>query len=251
VATWAILLAAVGLLAGLAPSGPAAPTPVSSSADKALRLVARARQSFESVHDYSCTLVKREFVNGQLLPENVMAMKVRNQPFSVHFRWLKPKALEGQEACYVTGKNNGLMRVKPPGLLGAMGFINIDIRDPRVRQQSRHTITEAGIGNLIERFAERLESERHSSRTRVRLAEFEFNGRKCIRVETSHPHSKPGEFYAYRYLVYFDKEIHLPIRSEAYDWPKEGGQPDGELLECFSFTELKLNPGLPEETFNH
>jgi hypothetical protein len=227
------------------------PSPAASPLDRPLRLIAEARKSFENVQDYTATLVKREQVNGQLLPENVIALKVRNQPFSIHMRWLKPKALEGQEACYVAGRNNGMMRVKPPGMLGAMGFLNLDPRAPQAQQMSRHSITEAGIGNVIERFAQRWESERQTGKTRVRIGEFEFSNRKCVRVESSHPGSKPGDYYAYRILIYFDKETHLPIRTECYDWPKEGGKPEGDLLECFSFTDLKLNVGLTDEAFNY
>ncbi len=245
-------LAGAGLLlAGLVPSGTGqspAPTPAQ---DRAMRLISEARKAFAQVQDYTFTLVKREQVNGQLLPENVIAVKVRNQPFSIHMKWLKPKPQEGQEACYVAGKNNGLMRVKPAGVLGAMGFVNIDPKDARVRAMSRHSITEAGIGNLIEKCAQRWESDRQTGKTKLRIGEYEFDGRKCVRVEASHPGSKPGDFYAYRIVVFFDKELHLPVRCEVYDWPKEGARPEGEQVECFSFTDLKLNVGLTDDSFNY
>jgi Protein of unknown function (DUF1571) len=248
------------LLLGLAASLPYAAgqdilpsPPTSSPLDRALRLIEQARKSYAKVEDYTCTLVRREQVNGQMLPENVILLEARNQPFSIHLKWQQPKALAGQEACYVAGRNNGMMRVKPPGLLGAMGFVNLSTSDAKVKQLSRHSITEAGIGNLIERFGARWEAERKLNRTRVRVAEFDFNGRKCVRVESNNAKCKPGEVYAYRSLVYFDKENRLPIRTEVYDWPKEGeaGKPEGELLECFSLTDLKLNVGLEDEVFEH
>ena len=79
-------------------------------------------------------------------------MSVRNEPFSVDLRWVKPESFTGQEACYVTGRNNGKMRVKSAGLLGAVGFVSIDPTDLRAQKTSRHDITEAGIGNLLEPF---------------------------------------------------------------------------------------------------
>jgi outer membrane lipoprotein-sorting protein len=245
-------LAVMGLLlASLVPSGSSQSSPATTAQDRVMRLISEARKAFAGVQDYTFTLVKREQVNGQLLPENVIAVKIRNQPFSIHMRWLKPKPQEGQEACYVAGKNNGMMRVKPAGMLGAMGFVNIDPKDPRVRQMSRHSITDAGIGNLIERCAQRWEADRQTGKTKLRIGEYEFDGRKCMRVEASHPGSKPGDFYAYRIVVYFDKEMHLPLRCEMYDWPKEGGKAEGEQVECFSFTDLKLNVGLTDESFNY
>lgn len=241
-------LLAVGILmSSWLPVRAAPPTPI----DRALHLITQARRSFQQVDDYTCTLVKREVVRGQQQPENVIALKVRNQPFSIHMRWLKPKMLEGQEACYVAGQNNGMMRVKGAGLLGAVGFINLDPKDPRAMQTSRHCITEAGIGNIIERYAERWERERALHRTQVRIGEYEFHQRRCVRVETIHPDSKPGDFYAYRNVVYFDKENHLPIRTESYDWPRAGGKPEGELLESFSFVDLKLNVHLEASAFRY
>jgi len=222
-----------------------------SPLDRALRLIAEARKAYAEVDDYTCVIVKRETVGEQFMPENVIAMKFRKEPFSVHMRWQQPKALAGQEACYVEGHNNGMMRAKGAGLLGAVGFVNLDPKDPRTKKFSKHSITEAGIGNLIERYAQRWGDERELNRTRVKIGEYEFNKCKCTRVETTHPNSKPGDFYSYRNLIYFDKETHLPIRSELFDWPKEGGKPDGDLMEVFSFTELKLNVGLGDDDFKY
>jgi hypothetical protein len=249
VLTGVVLAAGVAALPpdALGQSAPAG----SPNLQRALKLIAAARESFADVQDYTLTLVKRETVNGQQLPENVIALKIRQEPFSVHMRWLKPKPLEGQEACYVAGKNNGMMRVKPPGLLGAMGFVNLDPKDNRARQMSRHNITEAGLGNLIERYAQRWESERGNTKTKFRIGESDFMGKKCVRVETAHPGSKPGDFYAFRSIVYFDKETHLPARCECFDWPKEGGKPEGEQTEVYNFTELKLNVGLTDDAFSY
>ena len=52
----------------------------------------------------------------------------------MNLRWLEPKALAGQEAVYVTGKNVGQMRVKSAGLLGAVGFISLEPNDARARK---------------------------------------------------------------------------------------------------------------------
>jgi hypothetical protein len=219
--------------------------------DQALRLIAEARRSYQNVRDYSCLFVKRERIQGQLQPETLILMNVRTEPFSVYLRWQSPRSMVGQEACYVAGKNNGMMRARSSGLLGAVGFVSVDPRDPRAMQHNRHSITEAGIGNLIERSARRWESERRLGKTQVRISDYEYNKRKCTRVETTHPGSTPGQFYAYRSVIYFDKETNLPVRFEAYDWPRAGGPADGELLESYSYANLRLNVGLDDEVFNH
>src|SRR5438105_14581093 len=105
--------------------------------DQPLRLLTDARQIYQRVNDYTCTLIKQERVGGQLQPENVIAMKFRKQPFSVYMKWHGPRQFVGQEVCYVHGRNNSMMRVHASGILGVAGFVSIDPRDPKVMQHSR------------------------------------------------------------------------------------------------------------------
>src|SRR6184192_4291760 len=161
--TWSVRLASHGAwiaLLVLAMGGAQNPPPAAPSTaagpgplDQPLRLIAEARQNYGGVKDYACLFVKRERLRGQVQPENLIDMKVRTQPFSVYLRWLKPSPTAGQEVCYIAGRNNGMMRVHSTGLLGAVGFVSMDPRDPRALETSRHSIQEAGIGNLIDRYS--------------------------------------------------------------------------------------------------
>jgi hypothetical protein len=215
---------------------------------EALQLVALANQSFKEVRDYTCLFIKKERLRGQLQPDNLIDMKVRSQPFSVYLSWLGPKALQGQEACYIAGRNT--LRVHSTGLAGVAGFVTLDLNDPRVMQNSRHTINEAGIENLITRLSKRWELERQLNKTEVHIAEYNYNQRPCIRVEMVHPDANNGKFDSYRTVVYFDKATHLPIRIEKYDWPQPGSAADGDLLESYSYVNLRTNVGLNDAIFN-
>jgi hypothetical protein len=232
------------------PMGPAAPVNPASPMDEPLRLLAEAKKAYAGVKDYSCLLLKRERMDGPLQPLNVMVMKVRAEPFSVYLRWQEPRDKAGQEACYVAGKNNGQMRVRSSGVLGAVGFVSMDPNDPKAQKNSRHSITEAGFGNLLERYAARWEKEREINRTKVSVAEYEYAKRRCIRVETVHPREAADQFAFSRNVLYFDKETHLPVRVECYDWPRpEGGA--GDLVEEYSYVNVRLNVGLGDDVFNH
>jgi hypothetical protein len=226
-------------------SGPAAASPL----DQPLRLANQAAQTFRNVRDYTGIMVKQERIDGKLQPENMIEVKMRTQPFSVYFRWLGPKDSAGQEVCYVAGKNDNKMLVHSTGLKGVMGFMKIDTNDPRVFQHSRHTITEAGIGNLIGRLQSSWEMEKQLNKTQVRVAEYEYNKRRCTRVESIRPAELGGKNACYRTVVYFDKENSLPVRVELYDWPKAGGPAGGELLESYSYFNLRFNVGLTDATF--
>jgi hypothetical protein len=253
---WAgVLAAAVTAAAAQPPAAPTVPAPAAPAAanpmDPAMRLLAEATQSFQGVRDYTCLFIKRERLRGQLQPDNLIDMKVRSQPFSVYLRWLGPKQFEGQEACYVVGRNNNMMRVHSAGIGSMAGFLTIDIRDPRVMQNSRHTITEAGIGNLLTVLSQRWEADRRSNRTQVKIAEYAYAQRPCTRVELIHGDRPPGQITFFRCVLYFDKGNHLPIRVENYDWPRPGGPPDGDLLESYSYVNLRTNVGLTDAVFNH
>ncbi len=244
-------LAALAVSAAISPLANSQSPPAASPLDEPLRILADARQSYQNVRDYTCTMIKKERLNGQLQPDNVVRMKVRNQPFSVYLGWVAPKESAGQEACYVVGKYNGQMRVHSQGILGVVGFVTMATNDPRVLANTKHSITEAGIGNLITRFERTWQQERALGLTQTRVAEYEYNKRRCMRVETFHPDNRGGQFTSYRTVLYFDKENRLPIRIEVYDWPRQGGAADGELIEVYSYIDLRVNVGLGDEAFNY
>lgn len=232
-------------------SAPPAPAPAQARQpmDQPLQLIAEALQAYSKVQDYSCTLIKKEKLDNQSLVEDVMCMRVRAEPFSVNLKWQEPKALAGQEAVYVAGKNDGKMRVKSAGLLSAVGFVSLDLSDTRAKKTSRHSIAEAGIGNLLERYSKGWENERQWNLTQVHIAEYEYDKRRCIRVETTHPDNPGGRFLFFRNVIYFDKETRLPVRVECFDWPLHDGDKP-ELGEVYSYTNMKLNVHLTDEVFD-
>lgn len=222
-----------------------------SALETVLQLAGAARQSFQSIHDYTCLMIKQERIRGQLEPENVIEMKMRSQPFSVYLHWLGPNSLAGQEACFVAGRNNNMMRVHPTGLKGAFGFLSIPANDPRVMEHSRHTITEAGLGNLIDRLTQCWLMDQRYNKAQVNIAEYQYDKRRCIRAETIRPERTGGGCCYHRTVVYFDKDHHLPVRVELYDWPRSGGNPEGELLESYSYVNMRFNVNLSDGVFNH
>jgi hypothetical protein len=237
---------------GAAPKGQPAPPaqPAAQTLDDALRLLNEGAKTYQNVRDYTCTLIKQERVKGVLQPENVIQMKFRNQPFSVYMKWFGPQKFSGQEVAYVHGRNNNMMRVRSTGILGKIGFVSIAPNDPRATEHSRHVVTEAGIGNLIHRCQTSWVQERTLNRTKVDIGEYEFNKARCYRIEVAMTQHVP-QAYAYRTVLFLDKQTHLPVRAEAYDWPRQGGPPQGELLEVFSYVDMRFNVGLGEQDFNH
>jgi hypothetical protein len=217
--------------------------------DQAIALLNEARHQFQNVHDYQCLSVNRERVHGTLLPESVVVMKVRNNPFSVYLRYESPASEKGMEVCYVEGRNGGMMRVHPAHILGILGFWSVDPHDSRAFEKSRHCITEAGLGNLLESTAHYWEIERRLNKTLVVIRDEEVAGRACTRIETIHPDRHAGSFYGYRCVLWLDKATHFPVGAETYDWPRNGDPEGGDLLESYRFLEIRCNVGLSDKTF--
>jgi hypothetical protein len=231
-------------------SAPAAPPSTTAAPmDEPIRILKEAQKAYAEVRDYTCQFITKEKMGNTAPVENVINMRVRTDPFAVNLKWVEPKSLLGQEAVYAVGRNDGKMRVRSAGLLGAVGFVTLDLNDARATETSKHSIAEAGIGNLLERYSSGWERERSWGMTEVQIAEYEYNKRRCVRVETTHPTNPDGRFLYYCTVTYFDVETKLPIRVECYDWPQcEGAQPD--LIEVFSYVNLKLNAGVKDDVFN-
>ena len=260
---WTVVAAQVGGQAPAqppavqAPAGqaPAAQAPAAGAAkvaplDQAIAWMQEAKRNYGAVKDYTCTMISRENIKGKLKEESVVQMKFRVQPFSVYMRWIAPSESRGQEVAFVAGRNNNMMRVHSKGLLkGAIGFVSIDPADPRVMEHSRHTIHEAGMGRLIDATLAYWENDKKIGRTETRIAEYDYDNRRCVRIENIRPERRP-EYYAHRSVLYLDKASKLPIRNENYSWPQAGGAATGELMEVYSYIDLRFNVGLTDRDFN-
>lgn len=233
---------------GGGPVTPAAARGEQSPLDQPLEWIQEAKRNYAAVKDYSCTLVSRERVRNELQEENVMQLKMKAQPYSIYMKWLAPKKSAGQEVAFVLGKNNNKMRVKSTFLKNVLGFMSIDPNDPRVLEHSRHNILEAGIGNMIEQMQKHWTVDRAFNKTQVKSTDYAYNQRDCIRIELTRGERNPN-FYCYRTVIYLEKQSKLPIRLENYDFPRQGGPAEGELLEMFSYVNLQFNTGLRDEDF--
>ncbi len=240
------------------PANDLTPTPMTKAtplptlqADVVDQLLEQARATLRRTHDYTCTFIKQEKVHGRLLPEQIAIQHARLRPFALHMKFLSPNEIRGQQATYIPEKHGTTkMRVRPAGALGVVGFVTLSQTDPRVLEQTRHTMSEAGLVALVETLIREYNAEKRNGPPKIALAEYQFAGRPCYRVEMLHqPGVNPG--YCHRCVIYFDKEHCLPIRFEAYEAPKANGPAEGELIECYSYVDLKLNVGLTDAAFPH
>ncbi len=215
---------------------------------RALASIEECQHRYRDIRDYTCTFSKRERIKGKLTPRHVLMMKVRAQPRSIYLKFRQP--FPGREVIYIVGRNNGKVMAHDVGLNKLLaGTVRLEPSDGRAMKDCRHPISEAGIGPLLDTLHTRWSFELDPSECVVVFRDHQTLGtRHCTMIETTHPRQQP-ELMFYRVRLFIDDELGLPIRFEAYDWPSSGQAP-AELVEEYTYNDLRLNVGLSDLDFD-
>jgi hypothetical protein len=220
----------------------------SDAINRARNAMAECQERYRYVNDYTCTFVKRERIDGRLTPQHIMAMKARTNPRSLYFKFQQPN--QGREAIYVQGRNRDRIVAHDVGLTRFIaGTMHLDPHGSMAMEDNRHPVTEAGIGNLIDTVARHWAVELTPGESVLAFQEdARVGNRRCTMIESVHP-ERGANFLFHKVRLYIDQEHGLPIRFEAYDWPRHaGGAP--ELVEEYTYMDLKLNVGLRDHDFD-
>jgi hypothetical protein len=222
--------------------------PAETSIERAIRTIAACQARYDRVEDYTCTFFKRERIAGRMTALHVMDMKVRTKPQSIYFKFQQPA--QGREAIYIAGRHSGKVLAHDVGLNKLIaGTLQLEPTSSRAMEDCRHPITEAGIGPLLDTLAKRWAIELNSQESVITFNEDMLVGeQRCTMIESTHPQRRP-HFLHHKVRVFIDQETGLPIRFEAYDWPKHH-RAQAELSEEYSYMQLKLNVGLRDIDFD-
>ena len=204
----------------------------------------------KSTKDYSCTLIKRERIKGELSSHEFIFTKVRHEPFSVYMYFLKPNAKKGNECIYVEGENEGkLWAIAGSGFKRRLGVVSLGVDSASAMEGNRYPVTMTGFRVLVERLIEMGETDKQYGECEVKyLKNAKINGRVCTCIQVTHP--KRRKQFAYHIArIFLDDELQIPIRLEAYEWPSEkGGKP--LLVEEYTYVNVKLNNGYDDLDFD-
>jgi len=217
----------------------------------ALELAQKGLSQLRStIKDYSCTVVKRERIDGKLNEHEYMFAKVRHEPFSVYLYFLAPDSVKGQEVIWVDGQNDGNMLAHAgSGVRAMVGTVTVKPTGVLAMQGNRYPITEIGVENLAKRLVEVAEHDKQFGECEVNFyPNAKVNGRICTCVQVVHPVPRRN-FRFHLARVFIDDEYLIPVRYEAYDWPQEqGGQP--VLMEEYTYMNVKVNNGFTDADFD-
>ncbi len=222
--------------------------------------VARTAQTriSKEIDDYTCTLYRREYVNGKVTSWQAISVKIRHEkkengvstvPFSVYLHFLKPKGVKGREVLYVQNRDNGDLIGRRGGRRNPNMTLQLEPSGPLAMEGNRYPITEIGFQNLSKRLVEVLEQEKKYNDGVVEVFEnAKVGDRKCIHYRITHDKRRPNLTY-HMAEASVDDELGIPIRYGAYDFPKEeGGKP--QLLEQYVYANIHINVGLTDKDFD-
>jgi len=178
------------------------------------------RHRIGAVPDYTATFVKQERVDGALQDLQTIQLKLRHKPFSVYMKWIG-KESNGREVVFVKGQHEDkihtLVAAGDVPLVAAGKHMSFAVDSILVRANTRHPITEAGLGSIIERFAHVVEqSEQGDPRAGtlkylglIKRPEFEAKGEAVLHVIP--PRVDPLLPGGGQRLLFFDAALHLPV----------------------------------------
>jgi hypothetical protein len=216
------------------------------------RLHKLAAEQYAKMDSYIARLRRREQVGSKQNPEEVLCFKFRKEPWSVSLKWLSAEG-KGREVVYVRGKyENKLHTLLATGdmpLMPAGKRISLPVDSMLVKSASRHEITDAGIGALIDHFAAAVEIAGRGDAKRGSLT---YLGAQT-RPEFSTPHEAAEQLIPAgaestlprggRRLWYFDNDHHLPVLVLTYDDAKKE-------VEYYFYDRIQFPVRLDEDDFN-
>jgi hypothetical protein len=220
--------------------------------DRLRALYRMAAERYAAVDSYIARVHRREQVNGKAKPEEVFLFRYRKQPLSVYFKWIGTEG-HGREVVFVQGQHGnkihtllaaGDMPLAPAGQRLALAPDSIFVRNA-----SRHSITDAGIGHIIETYGKLLDAlDRGDPRAGtvkylgpVKRPEFAAPLEAIER--TIPPGVDPDVPRGGRRLCMFDMTARLPVLVDTFDAA-------GTEVEYYCYDRLQCGVKLDDDDFN-
>ena len=233
----------------------AAPHPL----DPALELARQSLSLMQSqVNDYTAVLIKRERIADELGDNEFMFIKVRNRkvsgdkvvvPFSVYLAFLKPAAVKGREVIYVENANDGKLIAHEGGMKRVLGTHRLEPDGYLAMAGQKYPLTDIGLENLLVKLLEKGERDRQYGPCQVKFdGGAKVGGRDCSILEVMHAEKKP-HYEFHKAQIFMDNEWKIPVRYAAFNWP-EGEQSEPEVIEEYTYQNVKINVGLTDKDFD-
>lgn len=210
----------------------------------------------ESTPDYTAQFMKRELVNGELLEEQTMAMKLRHEPFSIYLKWMDFEV--GREVMYVDGVNDGKMLVHSGGWKARLPAILMAPDCTLAMKEARYPVTRAGLLSLATTIIDYNSQDlvaRNYSRC-VQLDDQMVGDRSCATFILEYFDRDSSKEYR-KSVTLIDKEWCVPLYIKNFGWPGEDfNQEDADLdestlIEHYTYSDVKFRSSLSALDFDN
>jgi len=213
----------------------------------------QAASWYAGVDSYIVRMTRRETVAGEAKPEEVMMMKFRKDPWSLHLKWVG-KAGQGRECLYVKGQYENKIHTRLAAgdvpLMPAGMQMSFDLDNSMVRSASRHSIADAGLGACIDRIGMHLDAQERGDKSRGVLTDLgmttrpEYKDKPVRGVQlTLPPGAEPELPNGGRRFYFFDPDLHLPLLILTYD-------DRNQEVEYYHYDRLIAPAALDADDFN-
>jgi Protein of unknown function (DUF1571) len=211
--------------------------------DDPVAAVARSMGKYRAeVEGYSCTLLKRERIDGELRPAEAIACDFREAPFAVLMRWVEGKG-RAAAMLYAAGENGDQLLIVPTNqtlqsglrLLGR-NYGKRSLTGEDARSASRYPANRFGIYHGSARVYDTWRAAQDADALRVEYLGVapvsELNGRPCHVLRRTCV--VPEEDGLTQVTVYFDADSLFQVGAVLWA--------GGDLIGSYFFRDLRLNP---------
>lgn len=201
------------------------------------------KRKYKSISQYMCTFYKQERVGGKWQDRETILMKYREKPKGIYMKW-QAGPYTGRELLYnETILGTGKVRVRESGLLGVIA-VTIPIDSELAKRGTNHLCTEVGLKYLLTMIEnDFIKGGPKGEIGRKNYGIVDLDGNKVYKMESIMPQDPKKGYYCYRIVHYIDYIRSLEIKAEIYNFKNE-------IQEIYYYTDIKLNPGLPDQDFD-
>lgn len=189
-------------------------------------LLGLSAQAIASMGPYQYVMVKQERIAGTLQGEQTIRTTIQEAPNAIRLEYLKgPSA--GRKLIYNSTVKKTEFRVREAGFLSIVGRLWIPLTSDLAKNDSNHTVAEAGLGSLVRRL--QADQKRAGAALGVEHEGWNAAGHFCSLFVL--PENGKGFDHA-KTRVCTDPRVGVPMKIEGLDAA-------GGLVERYAFSDLK------------
>lgn len=189
-------------------------------------LLGLSAQAIVALGTYQYVMVKQERIRGVLQGEQTIRTTIQEDPNAIRLEYLKGPS-SGRKLIYNSTVKKNEFRVREAGFLAIVGRLWIRLDSDLTKNDSNHTVAEAGLGAVVRR----LQADQKRAGTALGVEHEGWNAAGYFCSMYVLPNGGKGFTHA-KTRVCNDPQAGVPMKIEGFDAA-------GGLIERYAFSDLK------------